>query len=124
MAGRRQTPAFTENFANNLEAIRQFLEPEDKAAFQSLLDRLFDDIVPMFCQFPQSGRPFLAHPVRSLEAQSLLKRLKTRLESGKELREFVVNDYLLLYLVRASSLVFLVIKHHRQLSFDLDRFWP
>lgn len=54
MAGRRLTPVFTENFADNLEAIRGFLGEEGRAAFARLLDRLLDDIVPTLCQFPLS----------------------------------------------------------------------
>jgi plasmid stabilization system protein ParE len=123
MAGRRCTPVFTENFANNLEDVRQFLEPEGQAAFDRLLDRLFDDIVPTLCEFPRSGRPFLVHNVGSLEARALVRRLGGLLLAGDELREFVLDDYLLLYLLRANRVLFLALKHHRQLSFDLDRVW-
>ncbi len=123
MAGRRCTPVFTRNFANNLEAIRLFLQPEGEAAFHRLLDRLFDDIVPTLCRFPRSGRQFLSHPARSLEADTLVRRLQGLLRQEDDLREFVVEDYLLLYLHRGGQLIFLAIKHHRQLSFDLDRFW-
>jgi len=123
MPGRRRSPVFTENFAANLEAVRSFLEPEGAAAFQHLLDRLFDDIVPTLCRFPQSGRRFLLHPTQSLEARVFVQRLKRLLILLDDLREFIVGDYLLLYLVRGNQVVFLALKHHRQLSFDLDRFW-
>jgi hypothetical protein len=56
MAGRRVSSIFTENLAENLDAIRDFL-------------------------------------------------------------------YFLLYLVRRNQVIFLSLKHHRQLSFDLHRFW-
>lgn len=123
MAGRVR-PLFTENFAANLESVRLFLEPEGRPAFGRLLSRLFDDIVRTLCRFPQSGRSVLTHPGGSLEAQALLDRLKVRLRKGDDLREFVVDDYIILYLVRRNRLYFLAIKHHRQLSFDLRRFWP
>ena len=120
----RHRPLFTENFAANLDSVRSFLEPEGRSAFRRLLSRLFDDIVPTLCRFPQSGRSFLAHAVRSLEAQGLLDRLKAVLRKGDDLREFVVDDYIILYLVRRNRLYFLAIKHHRQLSFDFRRLWP
>jgi len=123
MAARRR-PFFTENFAANLESVRLFLEPDGRSAFRRLLDRLFDDIVPTLCRFPQSGRSFLAHAVLSLEAQALLERLKTVLRKGDDLREFIVDDYIILYLVRRRRLYFLAIKHHRQLSFDFRPLWP
>lgn len=123
MAGKRRTAVFTENFTRNLDTIRLFLEPEGSAAFQDLLDRLFDDIVPTLCRFPQSGRDFLLHPIHSKEAQVLLRKLKTLIQKGDELREFVVDDYLVLYLFRGRKVILLSIRHHRQLSFDLRRFW-
>ena len=117
-------PFFTENFAANLDSVRLFLEPEGRPAFRRLVSRLFDDIVPMLCRFPQSGRPFLAHAVRSIEAQALVERLKAVLRKGDDLREFIVDDYIILYLVRRNRVYFLAIKHHRQLSFDFRRLWP
>ena len=45
MAGKR--PVFTENFSANLTTIQTFLGPEEgNAAFQGLLERLFDEVVP------------------------------------------------------------------------------
>jgi hypothetical protein len=123
MADRRREPIFTENFSLNLETLRLFLEPEGRAAFERLLDRLFDDIVPMLCRHSRSGRLFLEHPIRSKEARSLSRKLKTFLKKGDELREFIVDNYLMLYLHRDRQVIFLSIKHHRQLSFDLRRFW-
>ena len=117
-------PFFTENFAANLDSVRLFLEPEGRPAFRRLVSRLFDDTVPTLCRFPQSGRPFLAHAVRSIEAQALVERLKAVLRKGDDLREFIVDDYIILYLVRRNRVYFLAIKHHRQLSFDFRRLWP
>lgn len=123
MAGRVR-PLFTENFVANLDSVRLFLGPEGRSAFQRLLGRLFDDIVPTLRRFPRSGRSFPNHAVRSLEAQVLLDRLRAVFRKGDDLREFVVDDYLILYLLRRNRLYFLAIKHHRQLSFDFLRFWP
>jgi hypothetical protein len=124
MAGKPLAPVFTQNFAENLRAIQTFLGDEGRAAFDHLLDRLFDDLVPTLCRFPFSGRSFLAHPIRSLEARTAVRRLKRALQPGDDLRGFIFDEYLLLYLARDNQLIFLSIKHHRQLSFDLPRFWP
>ena len=124
MVGKRLSPIFTENFAENLDAIRVFLGEDGRAAFARLPDRLLDDLVPTLCRFPQSGRPFFEHPSRSLETRAARRRLRRLIRPGDELREFILNEYLLLYLVRRSQPIFLSIKHHRQLSFDLHRFWP
>ena len=121
MAAKR--PVFTENFSANLTAIQAFLGPEAEKAFKRFLGRLFDEVIPTLCRFPRSGRAFLGHAIRSSEAKAMAKKLRRRLGHADDLREFIVDDYLLLYLVRGEQIVFLSIKHHRQLSFDLKRFW-
>ncbi len=121
MAGRR--PRFTDNFSTNLAAIEAFLAPQSRTAYHRFLDRLFDDVIPMLCRFPQSGRSFLARAVMSAKAKVATADLRQFLSKGDELREFVIDDYLVLYLVRRHHVIFLAVKHHRQLSFDLKRFW-
>jgi len=122
MAGKSQL-FFTDNFTANLDEIQSFLSVEGRSAFQRLLNRLFDDIFPQFSRFPLSGRSFLAHHVGSTEAEELFESVRERLRPGDDLREFVVDDYVMLYLVRRRRIYFIAIKHHRQLSFDLRRFW-
>jgi len=74
-----------------------------------------------FCRFPQTWRQFF-YAIRSSEASVLVKKLRSRLESSDDLREYIDEDYLFLYLVRGERIIFLAIKHHRQLSFDLKGF--
>ncbi len=121
MAGKAQI-FFTANFTANLDEIQSFLS-EGQSAFQRLLNRFFDDICPQVSLFPLSGRSFFAHHAGSAEAKKLIERLQERLRAGDDLREFVVDDYVVLYLVRRTRIYFIAIKHHRQLSFDLRRFW-
>ena len=121
MAGKR--PRFTENFSANLTAIEEFVVPHSRTAFHRLLDRFFDDVIPTLCRFPQSGRTFLTRELKSSKANARTKDLRKFLNKGDDLREFVMDDYLVLYLVRRHQVIFLAVKHHRQLSFDLKRFW-
>jgi hypothetical protein len=121
MAGKR--PRFTENFSTNLTSIEAFIGPHSRTAFRRFLDRLFHDIVPTLCRFPQSGRSFLSRAVKSTKAKVRTKELGRSMRKGDELREVVVDDYLVLYLIRRDHMIFLAIKHHRQLSFDLKQFW-
>jgi len=120
----RGRPFFTQNFTANLDSIQLFLGREGKPAFRRLLARIFDDVWPMIARFPLSGRSLLAHRIGSRDAQVLVERLNSLLREGDELREFTVDEYVLLYLIRGTRIYFLAIKHHRQLSFDLQRFWP
>ena len=121
MAGKR--PRFTENFSANLTVVKEFVAPHSRTAFHRFLDHLFDKVVPTLCRFPQSGRELLTHALKSSKATALTKDLRKFLNKEDDLREFVMDDYLVLYLVRRHQVIFLAIKHHRQLSFDLTRFW-
>lgn len=121
MAAKR--PLFTENFSSNLVAIEAFLGADGASYFSKFFDRLVDEIVPHACRFPLSGRSFLDRSVHSIQSQGLVERLTGRLQDGDDIRELIVDEFLLLYLVRGDRLVFLSIKHHRQLSYDLKTFW-
>lgn len=113
----------TQNFAANLDSIEAFLSGDKRQTLQSPVKRLFNDIFPILAQFPLSGNSFFAHRERSKDAQLLVRRLKRKLLPGDDLREFGFDDYVLLYLVRRKRIYLVAIKHHRQLSFDLRRFW-
>ena len=121
MAGKR--PVFAENFSRNLLDIQTFLGPEGGRHARHVLDRLLDEVVPTILRFPQSGRSFLVRAIHSKEGKTLLNKVQGQLKEADDLREFIMDDYILLYLVRGGQIVFLSIKHHRQLSFDLRRFW-
>ena len=123
MAPKGIKPVFTENFSSNLSDIQTFLGEDGSRAFDRFFKHLVDDIVPMLCRFPRSGRSFLERSIRSNEALAMVQTLRDKLRDGDDLREFIADEYLILYVVRAKQIVFLSVRHHRQLAFDLKRFW-
>ncbi len=113
----------TANFERNLAEIDGFLAAAEAApSFDALLDELLDIVVPNLERYPNMGRPFLDRPPGSVEVAGGLEKLRARLGSG-ELREYLLKDYVVLYLSDADSVGLLSIKHHRQLSFDFDQHW-
>ena len=64
----------------------------------------------------------MCRPGRSVESAGALERLRARLGEG-ELREYVMKEYLVIYLREGEAVYLLSIKHHRQLSFDFDQLW-
>lgn len=116
-------PVFTENFSANLTDIEAFLGSEGRAAYKRLLNRLFTESIPTLCRFPQSGRPFLNHAIKSTKAETLTRDLHRLLGKDDEVKEYIMDEHLILYLVRRDKIVFLSVKHHRQLSFDLKQLW-
>ena len=115
------------NFETNLEAIERFLAEQGNAeSFDSLVTTLAETVVPNLERFPLMGRPVLERPVRSIEVANSsegVQRDLAAISSGAELREYLLSQYLLLYLVDGEQLTLLSIRHHRQLSFDLQAMW-
>lgn len=119
---------FTANFERNLEDIERFLtEAEAPQAFDGLLDELLETVIPNLERFPEMGRSFIARQPRSVEATNALETLRTRLSmltpDTDAIREYVLNDYLLLYALIGGTIYLLAIRHQRQLSFDFDGQW-
>ncbi|MBI3546284.1 MAG: type II toxin-antitoxin system RelE/ParE family toxin [Gammaproteobacteria bacterium] len=110
----------TSNFDKNLVDIHRFLEEQEASrGFQSLLEELFETVIPNLERFPEIGVDFLTKLPRSMEGLMHLQNLKQRLGKNTSLREYISGDYLILYAVRGDNIYLLSIKHHRQLSFDL-----
>ena len=124
----RTTVKLTANFERNLADIEQFLlEAEAPQAFKSLLDELLVTVLPNLEQFPGLGRPFFNRAAGSAEAANAIAALQTKLQPPSHdddaLREYVMDNYLVLYLQVDETLFLLSIKHHSQLSFDFDTHW-
>ena len=123
--GRTKTLAvkITANFERNLEEIERFLTDADATQFfDALLDELTSTVIPNIERFPKMGRNFMDRPARSIEVSNGLDTLRKQLRDG-ELREYVLNDFLLLYAQYGQTVYLLSIKHHRQLSFDFAHLW-
>ncbi len=124
---KKLTVKFTANFERNLEAVEAFLDvAQAPQAFDALLTELADKVIPNLERFPGLGRLFLDRTLRSVEVSNGVEELRRKLDrigQGGELREYVMSHYLVLYARFDTTLYFLSIKHHRQLSFDFDSLW-
>ena len=113
----------TANFERNLGSIEGFLRDVDAIrSFDELLDALLESVIPNLERFPAIGVRLLAVESRSLESTLALERLRARAPDA-DLRQYVFDDYLLLYALIDGAVHLLSIKHQRQLSFDLDGIW-
>lgn len=126
MASRKSVNVkFTANFESNLAEIEAYWATNEfPQCYDRLLDELGETVIPSLERFPGMGRPFMARQPESVEAVAKLEKLKKRLAKldGKgELREYVMDDYLVLYGALESAVYLFAIKHHKQLSFDFER---
>ena len=121
------TIKFTVNFEANLEAIETFrIENNWPQGYERLLDEMGETVIPNLERFPKMGRPFASRPPKSVEALSKQKALHARLArlgESSDIREYVTNDYLLLYALIKDVVYLLSIRHQKQLSFDFEHLW-
>lgn len=123
MPSRKPAVKLTANFEANLASIEGFcIEVGAPGLYSTLLDILLESVIPNLERFPAMGQLFLAREARSVESRTIVERLAARV-GDSEIREYVVGDFLVLYALIDDAVYLLSIKHHRQLSFDLDAFW-
>jgi plasmid stabilization system protein ParE len=118
----------TASFERNLEDIERFLiEAEAPLAYDALLDELLGTVIRNLERFPGMGRPFLAREARSVEASNALAALRAKLSAltpdTEALREYIMDNYLVLYVQIDRNIHLLAIRHQRQLSFDFESNW-
>lgn len=123
----------TENFAADLADIERYWQLASEDGASNRCDRLLDDletVVANLERFPDAGRSFDAWRPNAVESLVRLERLEQRLqalcpEGGPpvQMRQYVMEDCLLLYARIGDTLHLLTIRHHLQLSFDISRFW-
>jgi len=124
---------YTANFETNLQSIEIFwADNKFPAGYDRLLDELIDTVVSNLERHPRLGRSFMNRRPESVEAQAQQERLQAKMAAyaqPADMREYVMADYVVLYAVLDAtvalpSVIHLVsIKHHKQLSFDLERLW-
>ena len=114
---------FAANARANLESIQTFPGGSDSTvACDMLLAELEDRVLPNLARFPGMGRLFMARRLDSVEARMLHEAMLGRLSPGDQLREYVMDDHLLLYRAGVSGIDVLAMRHHRQLAFDIHDF--
>ena len=78
---------------------------------------------PTSKRFPKMGRDFLAREPLSEEGRAKLHALEAKSGRNIAIREYIVDEYLLLNAGRDTVIFLLAIRHHDQLSFDLRAHW-
>lgn len=113
----------TANFEQNLDEIRLFfMENAIEWHFDILLQKIEDSVVATLVTFPEAGRDFFARYPLSQSGQHQAKILHKKI-GNKNLREYIFDDYIVLYALRQNHIYLLSIKHHRQLAFDFEGVW-
>lgn len=117
----------TANYSANLDRIEDYwYSCQFPLGYDRLLVELAGTVVLNLQNHPRIGRNFLQRQSESIETQTRLQKLDALLitlgtgAERAEIREYVMTDYLLLYALVGEVIYLLAIKHHKQLSFDID----
>lgn len=117
---------YTANFVANMESIEAFWDHyESPVRFDRLLAELTQTTLPNLSQHPKLGRYFFQRSPESMDAKAKMANLSAHFglqTANAQLREYVMTDYLLLYRVTDETIDLLAIRHHKQLSFDIDTY--
>lgn len=117
----------TGNFETNLEAIDAFWEEcQFPQGYDQLLNELELTIIPNLERFPLIGRPFISLQPDSVESTHLQDKLRQKLaQMGRDndIRQYLTENYLVLYAIINNVIYLLSIKHNKQLSFDFTHLW-
>ncbi len=117
----------TANFEANLDSIEAYWDAcQFPAGYDRLLTELANTALVHLQNHPRMGRNFMSRQPQSVEALARAQKLDALLSSvgtnteTTEIREYVMTDYLLLYALAGNVIHLLAVKHHKQLSFDIN----
>lgn len=112
----RITPTFERSLD---EALLFLLEKDAVAAAERLQQAVLDRMPGVLVNHPRLGRDLLARNLRTPEARQTHRQAVALLGKSTELREYILDDYLVLYAIEDDCIVLVSIRHHRQSSFGL-----
>ena len=117
----------TDNYRGNLDSIETYWEAcLFPAGNGRLLTELSATALVHLPNHPRMGRNFLQRQPRSVDTVTRAQKLDALLNTlgtdtqRAEIRVYVMTDYLLLYALVGDVIHLLAIKHHKQLSFDIN----
>ncbi len=117
----------TRKFERTLDELAAFqIEHAPDSNLADLLRFLEETVVPNLERFPRMGRALMERRVGSVEAANKVATITTHKAlygTDTELREYLMPQHLVLYAVSGNNVQLLSIRHHRQLSFDVQMMW-
>jgi plasmid stabilization system protein ParE len=106
----------TDSFWAGMSRIGEFLvSAEAGHRYESLLDDFDQIIVPNLGAFPQIGKPYIGDTQQSTEALMAVAKLPR--DARSNLRQYVHDDYSILYVLGPELIHIVAIRHHKESTF-------
>ncbi|KIG04218.1 type II toxin-antitoxin system RelE/ParE family toxin [Caballeronia concitans] len=126
-APKRAVIRISRQFEARIADIERYWQRLDQPrSFERMVEAFETKAEPLLERFPAIGRLFLNTVpdtyVALLDCEELIQETEGAKERA-ELREFVFDDYVLLYLLVGDTVLLASIRHCKELSFDFDQIW-
>ena len=126
----RAVVRYTRNFEANLERIEAFWHDSNfPQGYDKLLDEIGERLIANLEQHPRMGRAFWARKADSVEVLGRIEALRARYGADTDVREYLMADYLVLYVVvagqgsarapQADTIYLAAIKHFKEFAYSL-----
>lgn len=102
------------------EAVEYLLGVGADTKAQALLDQAYETLPKRLTQVPRSGREFTARNPKTPEVLAVWEAVRDLFGDDIELREYILEDYLVLYAIHHDVIHLLTLRHHRQCGFDFN----
>ena len=109
------------SFERNLDAIAAFLAETEAptGVFDDLVNVIVSRLFPLLESHPRAGRDWLLKVPPTESGRVLQQQIIGKLRGRRELREFVLDQHLILYAIDGDTVTLLAIRHHRQAGFEI-----
>lgn len=113
----------TPNFMRGLEEAQAFFELQDAASSvgrMATLKSKLREMVAILAWSPANGRPARFLTTKSAQARLRLAAVeKIAMEAGlPSLREYILDQHVVLYAHSETQVILLALRHHRQLTYS------
>ena len=102
------------------EAVAYLVGLGADAAAQALLDKAYEALPERLLLAPRIGRNFIVRNPQTPEVRAVWEAARASLGNDIELREYILDDYLVLYAIHGDCIHLLTLRHQRQCGFDLS----
>ncbi|WP_050454083.1 type II toxin-antitoxin system RelE/ParE family toxin [Candidatus Burkholderia verschuerenii] len=112
-------------FDARLTEIERYLNRVERPeSFRQLVKAIREKVAPMLKRFPAIGRRVFNTKPDTVDALLAMEELMGMARNnGDTLREYLFDDYVLLYWLSEDAITFLSIRHTREVSFEFHDLW-
>ncbi|SAK41131.1 hypothetical protein AWB76_00245 [Caballeronia temeraria] len=125
---KRATIRISSEFKARITDIERYWNGVDRPeSFLRLIEAIDKTVIPVLRRFPALGRRLLNSKPDTVDALLASEEIAEMTKSGGvhqgELHEHLFDDYVLLYLLCGDTIIFLSLRHMKEISSEFRELW-